>query len=1031
MLYPKASQALTPALFQNPSSEYRGAPFWAWNCKLEEEELLRQIDVLREMGYGGFHMHVRTGMATEYLSDEYMQMVKACVEKARADHMLAWLYDEDRWPSGAAGGYVTQNPAHRLHHLLLTRTPYGQSAEEKSMLDSSAASVRTENGQLLCCYDVVLDASGNLAQYKRIGAQDAAEGFKLYAYVETAKPSPWFNNQAYADTLNPATIAEFIRITYDRYNQYFNADFGGVVPAIFTDEPQFSHKTTLDYAQEAKDITLPWTPDLPDSYGRAYGEDLMQTLPELLWELPAGPSRARYLYHDHISERFSQAFADQCGDWCGQHNLMLTGHMMEEATLHSQTKALGEAMRSYRDFQLPGIDILCNSYEFTTAKQAQSACHQYGREGVLSELYGVTNWDFDFRGHKLQGDWQAALGVTVRVPHLSWVSMNGEAKRDYPGTFNYQAPWHKQYPLIENHFARVNTAMTRGKPIARVGVIHPVESYWLHWGAKENTRAVREQMDKQFQNLTDWLLTGLIDFDFICESLLPEQCAPSDIGAAFPVGQMRYDMVIVPGCEMLRSTTLDRLEAFRNAGGRVLFLGDAPTLVDVCPSERGKALCARCEHIGFEQIALLSALEPLRELDIRDETGTRTENLLYQLREEADGRWLFVAHAREPKNKDIPRGGLLRFKLRGEWSVTLYDSMTGEVRPIDCEQSGGWTAISYPLYDHDSLLLRLTKQARGAAQRPSMPRQGECVKQRFLKPAPVTLEEPNVLLLDLFEYALNGEPYRPLEEILLLDNALRARLNLPLRMDAVAQPWVESDDSLPHTVSLRCQIDSEIKIEGAKLALERAELASIRLDGAEVTADVDGWYVDKCIKTMPLPTLTAGKHTLEITYRYGRKVDLESLYLIGDFGVRVAGCRATLTAPVTELAFGDITCQGLPFYGGNIVYHLEADAPGGYLCFEASCYRGAMLSVAADGAEAQPIIFAPYRTELQGIAPGKTRLALRFFGNRINTFGQLHNVSRTDGYWWGPNSWRSTAQEWSYEYKFWTQGVLKSPEIFV
>lgn len=86
---------------------------------------------------------------------------------------------------------------------------------------------------------------------------------------------------------------------------------------------------------------------------------------------------------------------------------------------------------------------------------------------------GVTNWDYDFRGHKFQGDWQAALGVTVRVPHLSWVSMNGEAKRDYPASISYQSPWYKEYKYVEDHFARVNTAMTRGKAVVRIGVIHP------------------------------------------------------------------------------------------------------------------------------------------------------------------------------------------------------------------------------------------------------------------------------------------------------------------------------------------------------------------------------------------------------------------------------------------------------------------------------------------------------------------------------------------------------------------------------
>src|SRR5690349_17812562 len=98
-LYPKNRTArLDLQLFQNPTAEYRGTPFWAWNSRLDHDQLMRQIDVLKAMGMGGFHMHARTGLATEYLGDEFMDMVRACVEKARGEQMLAWLYDEDRWP---------------------------------------------------------------------------------------------------------------------------------------------------------------------------------------------------------------------------------------------------------------------------------------------------------------------------------------------------------------------------------------------------------------------------------------------------------------------------------------------------------------------------------------------------------------------------------------------------------------------------------------------------------------------------------------------------------------------------------------------------------------------------------------------------------------------------------------------------------------------------------------------------------------------------------------------------------------------
>ena len=407
--------------------------------------------------------------------------------------------------------------------------------------------------------------------------------------METDLPNPWYNNQTYVNTLDPEAIRRFLEVTHERYLQAVGKDFGGLVPAIFTDEPQFSRKSCLGFAADAKDVILPWSDDVPDTFRQAWGEDLLAHLPELIWELPDGQvSLIRYHYHDHIAERFASAFADQCGEWCAKHGLMLTGHMNEEPTLLSQTSVLGEAMRSYRSFQLPGIDMLCGWWEFTTAKQAQSAVHQYGRPGMLSELYGVTGWAFDFRGHKLHGDWQAALGVTVRVPHLSWVSMKGEAKRDYPASINYQSPWWSSYSLVEDHFARVNAAMTRGKPLVRVGVIHPIESYWLHWGPEEQTHGIRQQLEDQFQNITRWLLLGGIDFDFICESLLPSQCAQG--GAPLQVGEMAYDAILVPGCETLRATTLERLEAFQAAGGRLIFLGNAPQLEDARPSGRGQAL---------------------------------------------------------------------------------------------------------------------------------------------------------------------------------------------------------------------------------------------------------------------------------------------------------------------------------------------------------------------------------------------------------------------------------------------------------
>ncbi len=105
--------------FREPGAWHRGMPFWAWNGKLSPDELRRQIRLMKRMGLGGFFMHSRVGLDTPYLSDEWFACIDACVDEAAKQGMLAWLYDEDRWPSGAAGGLVTQDPRWRRRSLAM------------------------------------------------------------------------------------------------------------------------------------------------------------------------------------------------------------------------------------------------------------------------------------------------------------------------------------------------------------------------------------------------------------------------------------------------------------------------------------------------------------------------------------------------------------------------------------------------------------------------------------------------------------------------------------------------------------------------------------------------------------------------------------------------------------------------------------------------------------------------------------------------------------------------------------------------
>lgn len=1023
--------------FRNPPAKFRGAPFWAWNCKLEKEMLRKQIGYFQEMGMGGFHMHCRTGMDTEYLGDEFMDMVADCNETAKKKEMLCWLYDEDRYASGYGGGYVTKDICYRERYLLFT--PYKKSdvLPGREAFQQACEEGKEPAGYFLKAYRVFLK-DGRLERYEVLEEAPEEDGI-WYAYLMIDEKSSWWNNQTYVNTLDKKAIDRFIQITHEKYYEKLGKDFGKSIPAIFTDEPQFIEIENLNFAEEKKELKFPFTDDMDESFRSVYGESLTEHFPEIVWEQKNDqPATMRYRYINHLTDRFVESYAKNISTWCEAHNLAMTGHMKGEETLHSQTVFTGETMRSLRYFHIPGHDVLCDQRDYPTAKMAQSVARQYGRYGALTETYGVTNWDFDFKGHKMSGDWQATMGINVRVHHVSWLSMKGEAKRDYPASINYQSPWYRKYDMIENYFGRINAAMTSGTPQVRIGVIHPVESYWMVMGPNDQTSEKQSSLEEQYRNLCDWLTFYQLDFDYISEALLEEQDTVCD-EQGFAMGQMRYSVVLVPGCITLRKNTVERLKQFAGQGGSVLILGDAPQYIDGMQTEKTEELTAVCESVAFEKKALMKVLEPYRSLEVLLDDGTRADNLLYQMRKDREGQWLFLAHGYEKIRdtfwnmldcKDYPYIENLHLRIGGTWQVIRYDAMTGEKEKVPCSYRKNQTWIEYPAGVHDSLLLRLLPLEGKTEQTETH----KCVQTEIgerihiEEPWKVTREEPNVFLMDRAAYRIDQEAWKEEEDILKLDNLCRRRFGYPLKEEAGAQPWtVQAEEACDHVLSLRFEIVSEIDTD-VTLALESREETRIFVNGKEETGKSTGWYVDESIETVPVSSLHKGTNTIELQIPYGEKANVESCYLLGEFGVEVAGKYKKITAPKDQIVFGDLTHQGLPFYGGNLTYHCHLHATGKPMRLRAQYFSSPVLEVRIDGKEAGNIAFAPYEIDLSNLTEGDHELELVAYGNRFATFGQLHNCDKNYS-WFASCSWRTKGDRYAEEYQMKDLGILVTPEL--
>jgi len=841
------------------------------------------------------------------------------------------------------------------------------------------------------------------------------------------------------DTLNKKAIERFIEVTHEKYKDIVGDEFSKTIPAIFTDEPQVPRKSTLSFAKEPQVIKQPFTDEFPASYKEVYNEDFFATFPEIVWNLPNNEySVARYRFHEHTAELFASSFADTIGDWCEANNIRLTGHMMEEPSLASQTSAIGDAMRSYRSFQLPGIDMLCDHREYTTAKQAQSASRQYGCGGVLSELYGVTNWDFDFTSHKNQGDWQAALGVTVRVPHLAWVSMQGEAKRDYPASISYQSPWYKKYSYVEDHFARVNVAMTRGKADVKVGVIHPIESFWLDFGPNDQTAQKKEEAEYYFSTLCEWLLFGLVDFDYIAESLLDNQ-NDSIISNKFQVGEMEYDVLIVPPMKTMRSTTFERLKRFQKHGGKIIFAGDVAKMVDVETNNSLVNLSNICIKTPFSKSSILSELDDLRDINILDSDGIQTKTFLYQMREvDENNKFLFICNT-EKDNGIIHMSHSFGFTgtifINGEWQISIMDTSTGEISPIEGQIENGTTSFATCFYPAEHILLKLEKSDKCCGKKlPAIilntNEQEELTLGRLNEVCKVSFDEPNALLLDFPEGTVNGNIIEGKKEILRLDNIIRDKLGLKPTRGQIAQPWTEPvDETIYAQVELKYTFESNIIVKNPKLAIETPEIMEVFLNGKQADSTLTGYWVDESIKTLELPDICQGENVLTLKVNYQAKTQLERCYILGGFGVEINNQSFKLVEQPTKISFGSITEKKLPFYTGNISYltSFETEEVQNYELI-LPFYSGAMVEVICNGKTMGAIISAPYKLQLGKLEKGCHNLKLKLYGNRFNTFGSIHGAKP---FAWngGPDNWRTTGDNWTDNYNLRPLGIMSAPRI--
>lgn len=971
-------------------------------------------------------MHSREGLETEYMSTEWMDCVKATVKAAKEEGMAAWLYDEDRFPSGAAGGLVPAKggDAFRSKALML------EIIKEDFAPDDKIAAV----------FEAVVEGD-NILQCRRLEMRSCHSltkdtVFLVFRY-EVSGSNEWYNDDAPADNLNPDAVAAFIESTHEVYKREIGDEFGKTVPGIFTDEPNIADFISV-YSDRR--VWIPWTTGFGEYFEKVRGYDILDVVPYIFFQGEKS-AKARHDYWRTISDRFCEVYSKQISEWCEKNNLAYTGHYFEEDHMGCAVRANGSVMPHYRYQHIPGIDILKDrTNEYLTVKQCTSVANQYGRKHVLSETYGCTGWDFTFEGQKWIGDWQFVMGVTLRCQHLALYSLKGCRKRDYPPAFSYNNSWFKYNKVVEDYFARLSAVLTEGSVVRDILVIHPVSTVWSMlgrnpyrkqesgWWADPETNEPNKFGDR-FNDFVRSLLAFHYDPDLGDETIIAEKGRVE--GGKFWVNHVGYSVVILPPMKTLLESTVRLLEEFMKTGGKVIAVEPLATLIEGEEANLQDKLYKNENLLVAGDLGsacrLLESTLP-RKVSICNRFMAEAPEFLYMQRDLPDSQILFVVSNDRKNTHEV----MITVSCTGR--VEEWDALTGRFNDVDASINRGNTVFTADFSPAGSRLFIIHKnEALKLAELRFKYSDDHFEQKKHTALGPVcsfTRTMPNVLVLDKCSARINEGDWSEITDVWKAQREIRETLGmrqvyyngLPQRYKWIDKPH-PSDGTM---VQFMFQFHvNEIPQSDIYLVIEEAELFKVDLNGKEIGEKPDGWFVDKSFGKIKLYGLKKGMNELVLTCKYMNRMEVEDCYLIGDFGVDIN--RNIISEP-KSLHLGDWCMQGYFHYCGSMIYHFDVKFDKGLdqkAVLEIGEYSAVTVEVKINGRSAGHIPW-PQANKLDMtdfLRDGVNKIDIEVMGSPRNMFGPLHHkLNNIPGIDW--SCFRTEGEYYTPEYVVKPYGLM-------
>ena len=986
-------------LFLKPPAEFRSAPLWVWNDRMTNKQIDEQLTDLQAHGIGGVFIHARPGLITEYLSDEWFALCRYAVKRGKELGMNIWLYDENSYPSGFAGGHVPAQMPDAVRSGLgmnhVKDLPATWATEPFLILQKSQEKF----------VDITKD----------VKSKTFAMGDYYIFTVIRQLPNPWYGGFTYVDLMRRDVTEKFIDVTLNAYKRAIGNEFGKVVPGVFQDEAE------INPASRPGTPSVNYTPALFKEFEARWKYDLRLHLPSL-YEDVGEYQRVRHDFYSTILDLFIDGWAKPYYEYCTKNHLDLTGHYWEHEWPRPVVNPDNLALAAYA--HRPGIDILMNDFQMDThaqfgnarsVREIRSAANQLGKRRTMSETYGAGGWDMTFFDQKRIADWEYVLGVNFLVQHLSYATIKGARKTDHPLSFSYHEPWWNTYNVLADYYGRLSVATSLGAQENRILVIEPTTTAWMYY-ASDGDRGRFQEIEKGFQSFVNTLEAAQIDYDLGSERTIRDHAKV--VNKQFVIGQRSYDLVILPPTlENLDQLTFSLLSQYLASGGRVLCYGNPPAFLNGRQTDRiGKT--ARTYAGSWistydpHDIVTIEHLSPPRaSFKVPAPRDTLPQLLFHHRRKFKDFELLLLVNTSDKAGV----AGSVNVPAR---ACEQWDGFTGAVKPYPFRSEKGIVKVDFSLPRGGSLLLCF----RPKQVQPGKPEARDRSVIAAASSTEIKRLEKNILAIDYCDLTLNNHTEKDLYFYQAQTKAFQAhglQVNpwdhaVQYKKNIVDQDTFGAKSGFEAAYSFT--VSEGVKKETFEAVIESPELYQVSINGNQIQPLENRWWLDKAFGAFDI-----GRYVVDGENRILLKsspftiyTELQPVFILGDFALDSRETGFGIVS-ATSLKLGSWAEQGMPFYGGRIEYTKkvqlsDADLKSQKVFVLLQKWSGVVAEILVNGKNAGLIGFEPFELDIrQQLKPGVNEVSVIVYGSLKNTLGPHHNNPLLGRAW--PGAFQQGAKE--------------------